>query len=170
MKTEWYVLRSKPRKENVLHQQVLARKIEVFFPRVRVKPANPRAARIRPYFPGYMFIKADIEEVGISTFQWMPHSYGLVSFDGEPASIPDSLIAALRKNKHEIIEASKLKSGGLATGTAVRITEGPFKGYQALFDARLSGDDRVRVLLQLLSDRQMPLELDVGQITPLNRT
>jgi len=45
------------------------------------------------------------------------------------------------------------------------ISDGPFAGYEAIFDARVPGSERVRVLLQLLnSQRQVPLELTAGQI------
>ena len=87
MAESWYALRSKPRKEEVLWRQLLAREIEVFFPRIRVHPVNPRSRKLRPYFPGYMFVQVDIEAVGASKFNWMPFAIGLVSFDGEPAVV-----------------------------------------------------------------------------------
>jgi transcriptional antiterminator RfaH len=47
----------------------------------------------------------------------------------------------------------------------VLISDGPFAGYEAIFDARISGSERVRVLLQLLNNqRQVPVELDASQI------
>jgi transcriptional antiterminator RfaH len=162
----WYALRSKPRKEEVLYRQVLSRKIEVFYPRLRVNPVNPRAAKVRPYFPGYMFVHVDLEKSGISTFRWMPFSHGLVSFGGEPAVVPPDFIPALRKKLEQINATGGLDFSGLDPGTPVKITDGPFAGYDAIFDVRLPGSVRVRVLLQLLSDRKVPLELHIGQITP----
>jgi hypothetical protein len=35
----------------------------------------------------------------------MPHAIGLVSFDGEPATVPDNLIQAIRKRVDEIAAA-----------------------------------------------------------------
>ena len=92
MTESWYALRSKPRKEEVLWKQLLARDIEVYFPRIRVHPVNPRSRKLRPYFPGYMFVQADLDEVGLSKFNWMPFAIGLVSFDGVPAVIPENLM------------------------------------------------------------------------------
>ena len=161
---KWYALRSKPQKERVLHQQVLARKIECFFPRVQVNPENPRAAKVRPYFPSYMFVLVDLNKVGKSTFGWMPFAQGLVSFDGEPAFIPDSLIVALKKRMHEIKNKGGLIFDQLEPGTPIRVIDGPFQGYEAIFDTRLDGQERVRVLLQMLNDRRVPVEMHVGQI------
>ena len=53
----------------------------------------------------------------------------------------------------------------LKAGDTVRIHGGPFEGYEAIFDTRLDGQERVRVLLQFInSQREVPVELDVSQI------
>lgn len=161
----WYALRSKPRKEDVLWRQVRTRGFEVFYPRVRVQPVNPRSKKIQPYFPGYLFVRADLEDVGRSTFQWMPHSLGLVNFGDEPAAVPDNLIIELQKRMDELAKAGGELFHGLNKGDVVRISSGPFRGYEAIFDARLPGKERVRVLLELLGNqRRVPLELKSGQI------
>jgi transcription antitermination factor NusG len=160
----WYALRSKPRKEEVLWQQLRSQGYEVFFPRLRVQPVNPRSRKWRPYFPGYMFVQVDIESIGISTFQWMPHALGLVSFDGIPASVPENLVRAITRRVEEIAAAGGELFDGLKPGDAVRISEGPFVGYEAIFDTRIPGSERVRVLIQMLSDRRIPVELRAGQI------
>ena len=38
------------------------------------------------------------------------------------------------------------------------------EGYQALYDARLPGTERVRVLLKMLNDRYVPLEVSMELI------
>ena len=164
MAESWYALRSKPRKEEVLWQQLLAREVEVYFPRIRVHPVNPRSRKLRPYFPGYMFVQVDLEEVGLSFFKWMPHAIGLVSFDAVPADVPEPLIHEVRKRVDEIAAAGGEFYDGLKKGDPVRISSGPFAGYEAIFDMRLPGDERVRVLIQMLSDRNLPVELKSGQV------
>jgi transcription antitermination factor NusG len=164
MANHWYALRSKPRKEEVLWGQLRAQEYKVFFPRLRVQPVNPRSRKLRAYFPGYMFVEVDLDEVGVSTFQWMPHAIGLVSFDGEPAPVPENLIHAIAKRVEEISAAGGELFNGLRKGDTVRISDGPFAGYEALFDSRLPGSERVRVLIQMLSDRRVPVELRAGQL------
>lgn len=165
MSSQWYALRCKPRKEDVVWRQVREQGHEVFYPRLRVNPVNPRSRKVVPYFPGYLFVKTDIEQVGLSTFNWMPHAIGLVSFGGEPASVPENMIYAVRQRVEEIAAAGGEVFDGLKKGDRVRIQIGPFEGYEAIFDTRLPGTERVRVLLQFLSERrEVPVEMDAASI------
>jgi len=170
MALQWYALRSKPRKEDAVWKQVSTRGFDVFYPRLRVQPINPRARHIRPYFPGYMFVRADLEEVGVSVFQWMTHTVGLVCFGGEPAIVPDPLITALQRRVAEIDSAGGELYEKLHSGDRIRIHYGPFEGYEAIFDARLPGMERVRVLLKLLGNRFVPVELSASHIQLLDDT
>jgi transcriptional antiterminator RfaH len=164
MTAYWYALQSKPNKEDALYKQLEDQGFEVFFPRIRVNPVNPRARKIKAYFPGYMFVLTDINAVGLSTFQWMPFARGVVSFDQEPATVPDNLIRALQRRVEEVNAAGGEVFTDLHQGDMVFIHDGPFSGYEAIFDVRLPGSERVRVLIKLLSERQVPVEMHVGQI------
>ena len=165
MPTYWYALRSKPRKEDVVWRQVLSQGYEAYYPRYRVNPVNPRSRKLLPYFPGYMFVRTDLVEVGLSVFQWMPHTLGLVSFGGEAATVPDHLVQAIHKRVEEINAAGGEVFDGLHSGDLVWIRDGPFRGFEAIFDIRLPGSERVRVLLEFLGNkRRVPLILDSGQI------
>jgi len=166
MADHWYALRSKPQKEDVVWKQVRERGFEVFYPRLRVNPINPRSRKFKPYFPGYLFVRVDIEAIGLSSFQWLPHSNGLVSFGGEPSLVPDNLIHAIMRRVKEISDAGGEVFDDLHKGDVVRIGFGPFEGYEAIFDARLPGTERVRVLLQFLSDRYVLIELDASHLEP----
>lgn len=165
----WYVMRSKPNKEAALWRELCARRLDSFYPRLRLHPVNPRSRTLRPYFPGYLFLHADLDEVGFTAVQWMPFSMGLVSFDHEPATVSDSLIRALRHRVDEIEAAGGEIFDNLKKGDPVLIQDGAFAGYEAIFDARLPGSERVRVLLSLMNRRQVPLELKTGQIQRKNR-
>jgi transcription antitermination factor NusG len=164
MAVHWYVLRSKPHKERALFRYAKQEGFEVFYPSFPVNPVNPRASKIRPYFPGYMFLQADIVECGESAFHWMPFSQGLVRFGGDPATVDESFMRVLMMRISEIRGAGGLVFDGLQPGDPVEIKSGMFEGYQAIFDHRLSGVDRVHVLLQMLCERYVPLEIAAGAI------
>jgi transcription antitermination factor NusG len=164
MTAYWYVMHSKPHKEKLLAEQLGLRKIEAFAPRIRVQVVNPRARPVRPYFPGYIFVRADLEEMGMSALQYVPGASGLITFGGEPAFVPDGLIHAIRQRVEEINAAGGELFDSLTPGETVIVHSGPFSGYEAIFDARLPGKERVRVLLKMLKDRKTPIELPAGYI------
>jgi transcription antitermination factor NusG len=172
MSLNWYVLRSKPNKEIALWREVCARGLECYYPQLHVRPADPRNRKVRPYFPGYMFLQAEVEQVGVSTFQWMPYSSGLVCFDEQPAMVPAHLVQGIRRHVDELNARRVELLAGMQRGERVSIRGGPFDGHEAIFDARLPGRERVRVLLRLLDDlprrsREVPVELPVDQVEPL---
>jgi len=161
----WYVLRSKPRKERALFYYVRSEGVDCYYPRIHVDPVNPRARKIKPYFPGYMFVHCDLGDVGRFHFRWMPNSLGLVKFGGEPAPVPGELVQGIKRTVAQIQEAGGETLHGLQPGDDVIIEDGPFEGYRAIFDTGHSGKQRVRVLLSMLSvQRELPVELNVNQI------
>ena len=166
MTAQWYALQSKPMKESLLYEQLKLRGIECYYPFIRVQPVNPRARKVRAYFPGYVFGHLDLEEMGPTTLQWIPGAIGVVSFDGIPSFVPDNLVAAIRRHVDEINAAGGEHLAGLKPGETLVIQGGPFDGYEAIFDACLAGTERVRVLLKLLRARQMSVELPAAQIQP----
>jgi transcription elongation factor/antiterminator RfaH len=163
---QWYVVRAKPRRERFVVDQLSNQGLEVFYPAVRVHPVNPRAATERAYFPGYLFVHLDLAAVGVNRLRWLPAAVGLLEFGGEPATVPEALVTQLKRRVASIQAAGGLVFADLKQGDAVEITSGPFAGYEAIFDLRLRGADRVRVLLELLR-RQVPVELDSGSIRKL---
>jgi transcriptional antiterminator RfaH len=169
MNLPWYVLRSQPHKEIALWREVNARGMECFYPQLRVRPVNPRSRSLRPYFPGYLFLHTDVEQVGFGTFKWMPFSGGLLAFDDIPATVPHTLVQAIRQHVERINAAGGEMLSTLKHGDSVVIRGGPFDGYEAIFDARLPGRERVRVLLTLLQRRDVNVELPLGQIERLQR-
>ena len=169
MTISWYAIRSKPNKEAFLSGQLRAYGLEVFYPVLNVKPVNPRSRKIRPYFPGYLFVRVDLDTISVSDLRWTPGASDLVSFDGEPASVPDLLIDTLKKQVDLHNKTLRDKTKGFTSGDLVLIQDGPFVGHEAVFDVNISGEDRVRVLLQMLQGRQMPVEIDSKQIRRLKR-
>lgn len=159
----WYVLQSKPRKENQVYSQLCSKSIEAYYPTIRVKPVNPRSAKIRPYFPSYLFVYVDLDEIGVGAVQWIPGVNRLVQFGGEPASIPDEFVIELKRQITRINDAGPFDPNGLKKGDPVRITEGVLAGYEAIFDLRLGGNDRMRVLLEL-AGRLVKVEVNADSI------
>jgi transcription antitermination factor NusG len=161
----WYVLRSKPHKEHALYRQASLGKYEVYYPRLQVAPVNPRSRRIVPFFPGYMFIQIDLEQVGRSVFKWMPFSMGLVTFDNEPARVPEGFIDALQVRLDEIDRGGPQPGQIYSKGARVMMSHGPFEGYPALFDTHIPGGERAKVLIEFLSGQYVRFDVHINDIT-----
>ena len=159
----WYVIQSKPHKENQLCAYLQTQKLDVYYPTLRVTPTNPRASKIRPLFPRYLFVHTSLDEVGMSALRWLPHAIGIVQFDGYAAPVPDAVIHEIKRRVSALQESGGPTFHGLKRGDRVRITQGALAGYEALFDMRLSGSERVQVLLEMLG-RQVRMQLHASQI------
>ena len=164
----WYVLQSKPNNEELLCEQLRIRQIEAYCPRIKVQPVNPRARKMIPYFPGYLFIRANLDVIGTSVLKWLPGAIGLVDFGGELAYVTDDLLYAIRCKVDQVNANEQGLLKDLKPGEVVKIQTGPFTGYQAIFDSYLPGHERVHVLLKILRDRQIGLELSLGQVEYMN--
>ena len=155
----WYALRSKPRREESLWQEVRRHGFSTYYPRLRVRPVNPRARKAHPYFPGYLFVQADLAAVGLVEFRWMPHALGLVCFGDDVATVSPALVHAIWKRVGSLNDEETEFGQRLRRGDRVLVREGPLAGYQGVFEARFTGQERVRVLLSLLQDRYVAVEL-----------
>ncbi len=163
MSFHWYTLYSKPHKEAQLERYLQSNSITTFYPKLKVNPVNPRASRIRAFFPRYMFVNVDIEEWGLNALQWIPGAVGLVTFGSEPAIVPDAFIAELRQRVMQIEMAGGLHLEGLKRGDHVQITDGSFAGHDAIFDVHLSGEQRVQLLLHWLG-REMKVKVNANAV------
>jgi transcription elongation factor/antiterminator RfaH len=161
--TAWYVLHSKPNRENELNAYLESVGIKTYFPTIHVNPINPRSRKIRPYFPRYLFVYVRLAEVGLSIFRWAPGATRLVEFGGYPAKVPDGVIYQLKRHLEAVEAAGGFHLDGLKPGDPVRIVDGPLAGYEAIFDVRLSGNDRVQVLLEMLG-RQIHAQVNANTI------
>jgi transcription elongation factor/antiterminator RfaH len=160
----WYVMHSKPRKEAFLRERLRIQRIEVYLPSIRVKPVNPRARKEQPFFPGYLFVHVDLEQIPLSELRRLPGSIGIVCYGGEPAYVGNRLIREIQKQVEDITDSGNNYVDRFRPGDLVVINDGSFATYKAIFDCRLSGSDRVRVLLELLQGQKMRLELSGRQL------
>lgn len=140
---KWYTLHTKPNSEYRVAGALQQREIEVYLPEMYEKPKR------MPFFPCYLFMKVDLERIAPLQWQWTPGLRGIISFDGQPASLPDEIINGLR-HKVDEIESNGRALPDLRPGDIVRIKEGPLRGMLAIFDGPTMPSQRVQVLLTML--------------------
>ncbi|MFQ3646356.1 MAG: transcription termination/antitermination NusG family protein [Anaerolineae bacterium] len=159
----WYAVFCKPCKEVQVASYFDQHNVEVYLPMMRVKPANPRCAHERPFFPRYLFIHTDLSAVGFNALNFVPGAVGLVHMGGVPVEIEDEFMAELREHIRSYRPPAEKPQAPFKAGETVRIVEGPFAGYEAIFDQHLSADERVQVLIKWMG-HQRKLKVKAGDL------
>jgi transcription antitermination factor NusG len=158
----WYALYTCPRHEKCVAQQVEQRSISCFLPLYRsVRRWKDRRKELElALFPGYVFVRLALRD-RFRVLQ-LPSAVRLVSFNGQPAVLPDSEIEGLRE---------RLSRGGsmephpyLRVGRRVRVCGGPMQGLEGIVVRR---KDRCRVVFSLdLIMRSVAVEVDESDLEP----
>jgi len=131
--------------------QLQSQGYDIFYPRYFTANGATGRLQIKAYFPGYLFIRLDLNSINQTTFQWMPNSEGLVSFESRPAYVPDNLIEAIKRHVDKLNSmrlVDLVKSIDISEGT---VHSSSYEGsLNTIFDAKLSSDERVKGLLSML--------------------
>jgi transcription antitermination factor NusG len=158
----WYALYTCPRHEKCVAQQIEERSIVCFLPLYRsVRRWKDRRKELElALFPGYVFVRLAPQD-RLRVLQ-LPSAVRLVSFNGQPAVLPEAEIEALRQ---------RLTGGGvephpyLRVGRRVRVSGGPMQGLEGIIVRR---KDRCRVVFSLdLIMRSVAVEVDESDVEPL---
>lgn len=155
--TNWYCLHTKPRKEHQVEDILRHRGITTYLPMRREVKKRRLVATDEPLFPRYLFAQVDLPLVGISAVVYTPGLTNMVHFCGEPAIVDPEIIDSLQRRVQH--GTGPEIYGRFTAGERVHVKAGPCRDIEAVFDSRLSGTGRVRILLQLLG-RQTPAEVD----------
>jgi len=151
MSHHWYVLSCKTNKEEIIEKQLQDQGYEVFYPYIPAGKEPGASNMHKPLFPGYIFIRVDIDEYGSSTFQWMKHSSGIVCMGGIPPHVPDRMIQAIQRRViGNQIEGRELSSE--ADESSSERDDGIPAAINSLFESGISQTERTRVLLEMLSE------------------
>lgn len=153
----WYVASTQPNNEFLAADQLRAQGFEVFLPTVKrtVRHARRVSEVRRAYFPAYLFVALDPDRQPWRSVNGTRGVRRLVGGAERPAPVPSGLVEALKGQQDP--DGLLRVAHSFAAGDRVRITDGPFAEFIGVVSG-LSGADRVRVLLDLMSARA-PVEL-----------
>ncbi len=115
-----------------------------------IKTQNPNMLKIEPYFPGYLFIKVDLEQVASSTFQWMPMTEGLVTSADSPLYVPDRIIKAIHRSLWKINSTVLGVPFEISIGLQDESELDSIAGNGDIFNQQVSGSDRSQLLYRYL--------------------
>ena len=160
---QWYALYTKPRREFQVAGLLQAQGVETYLPTVRRKVRRRDRPLSKIYFPCYLFARIDFSVTPRSSIAWMPGIRHIVTMGAQPVVVADEIVSLLRRRLEGVEE---VVYGSLRQGDRVRITSGPLRDLEAVFERPLSAADRVRILLDVMG-RMMPVEIDGRQLVRL---
>lgn len=157
---QWYVLGIKPKRDNAVIELLIARGVDYYYPYVWVQRYQERKPKQNPYFPGYVFVHIDPAGQQAADLRWLPGVKTFVTYGNEMVDVPENVMRSIRQQVGEINANGGIKPLHFQPGEQLVITSGPFKGYSGIFSARLTGGQRIRVLLQMLLNRKVAVEIN----------
>jgi transcriptional antiterminator NusG len=156
----WYALWTRSRHEQVVRQQLEQKRIEAFLPTItKWSHWKDRKKQIDwPLFPGYCFARFNAAErlpilkcTGVVS---------IISFEGEPASIPEHEIDGIRQLVESELAYDPCPM--IKEGMMVEVTHGPLKGVIGRL-VRKGAHARLILSVDLIG-QAVSVEVDAGDV------
>ena len=144
----WYAARTRALAEYGARAHLESEGIETFLPCVNT-PTPRRGHDDGPLFPGYLFVRCDLEEQGSQWLRGTATLVGLVRFDGVPAALPDEVITELTE-RVEAIDQSGGHWRRFREGEVVTVNSGSIHQLGQVVAGTKSPEGRVRLLLEFM--------------------
>ncbi|HXJ94770.1 MAG TPA: UpxY family transcription antiterminator [Terriglobia bacterium] len=154
--TPWYAVYTRHQHEKTVAHGLAGKEFEIFLPLyLAARRWNDRIARISlPLFPGYVFLRGDLERrLDILT---TPGVHSLVSSGGQPASIADTEVEAVRRAVEARLPVEPCAF--LNCGDRVRVTSGPLADLEGIV-VRKKNSCRLVLSVELL-EKSIAVEVD----------
>lgn len=146
----WYALQHKPAQGDRALQHLQNQEITCFYPKITVEKikAGKHTKKLEPLFPGYLFVNLEKADPIWSKLRSTRGVVRVVSFAHKPAAIGDEVIQHIKDRLHTLAEY-----GGILFGQTVELSDGPFQGLNAIFQA-YDGEERAIVLISFMQRAQ----------------
>lgn len=128
--------------------------------KIKIKNGKRKMVEEKIY-PGYVLVEMLVTDDSWYVVRNTPNVTGFIGTGTNPTPLSDKEVEAVMKKIHTSDEASF--SIDLQPGTAVRIGDGPFKGFEGKVSEVDGARGKAKVLVSMFG-RETPLELDFTQI------
>ncbi len=146
----WYVINTKSRKENQVEKLFQEGGFVIYCP----KHMTERV--IRPFFPGYTFLRFDYP----SQYQTVKYTRGVKRIVGNtegPIPMPEETIQAIRNRELNGLIVLEKYGEEPWIGDEIEVVEGPLKGFKGVFKKEAGDKERVMIFLNYVSYQGMLL-------------
>lgn len=149
----WVCVETNRYKEKWVSQQLTESCDEVYLPLLRQYKKVRRQFTwvIGPLFPGYLFARFEAEHVLHRVLNAPGVAKVLSTPEDGPIEVDEAIIKALRERS--VNGYIEVRPAPLGPGDELEIIDGPFQGLTALFEKNLKANERIVVLLNLMSSR-----------------
>ena len=127
--------------------------------KIKIKNGKRRTVREK-IFPGYVLVNMIVTDASWYVVRNTPNVTGFVGSGTTPTPVSETEIQELRRRMG--VEEPEYKID-VKVGVAVKIIDGPFKGYEGKVGAIDEARGKVKVLVSMFG-RETPVELDFLQI------
>lgn len=164
----WYLVHCQPRKETYAANSLRhILNLSVFFPESRVRARG--VTRCSPFFPGYIFVRANLQETSKSCINTCPGVLRLVEFGGGPQSVSQHIIDTISQQLDRVNGLPVQPAPLFTPGDIVQVRQGPLKDLEMIFIRPLTPGGRVHVLLELLGRlKEVQVDMDVLEKAPVS--
>ena len=161
----WYAAYTSSRHEKTVAENLRQREVECFLPLYEtVRRWNNGRHRVQlPLFPSYVFVRMGLRDK-LRVLQ-VPGLAQLVSFQGNPAVLPDAEIETLRNALAAGLTAQPYQY--LTVGSQVEICRGPFQGLRGIL-LRHQGQFRVVLSVEMIM-RSIVVEIEATDVMTVDR-
>lgn len=143
---DWYAVHCKVGKEYCVNAILRSQfGMNTYLPESRV--THGKGNRLRPFFPGYLFIQTNFEKFGINDINFCTGVKHIVSYDGKPQPIPHPIIDEIRERLERLNSSGGIYSYKFQPGEQVRVKDGPLEGLEAVFMSTAKPSERATILL-----------------------
>jgi transcriptional antiterminator RfaH len=163
--TEWYLIHTKTGQERKVRDRLAMELPELFLPllRTRIRRWQRLVGSIVPLFPCYLFAFFDAE-LHYRCIRYTPGVRQVLHTTGELLAVPHSIIEILKDRCiGGVVETDQ---PSLSQGQRVQVVDGPFRGFDAIFEGYLPGRERVRILLSAATGSGPRLLLPASSLAP----
>jgi transcriptional antiterminator RfaH len=145
----WYVIQTKPKKEEEAKSYLSTKGVEIFSPLIETfLLRNGRMNReLKPFFTGYIFGKFDLNQ-NYPLVRWAKGVKKVLGFGEYPTPISEEAVEIIRE-RTDAYGIVRLKYH-FQTNDVIRIKTGPLKDLLGIFERWMSDSERVRILLNLV--------------------
>lgn len=145
----WYVIQTKPKKEEEAKSYLSTKGVEIFNPLLEtfLVRKGRMNKELKPFFPNYIFGKFDLDQ-NYPLVRWAKGVKKVLGFGEFPTPISEQVVEVIkeRTDAQGIVRLTH----HFQANDLIRIKTGPLKDLLGIFERWVSDSERVRVLLNLM--------------------